>query len=51
MTKALLCCALAAVWSVSASAARADDFPSRYVTIVVPLATGGSSDTVARVVA
>src|SRR3954466_6272704 len=49
MTKALLCCALAGVLSVSA--ARADDFPSRYVTIVVPLATGGSTDTIARIVA
>jgi tripartite-type tricarboxylate transporter receptor subunit TctC len=52
MLKGVACCALAAVLSLaSAASARAEDFPSRYVTIVVPLATGGSTDTVARIIA
>ena len=49
MLKGIVCCALAAVWSIVP--ARAEDFPSRYVTIVVPLATGGSTDTIARIMA
>jgi tripartite-type tricarboxylate transporter receptor subunit TctC len=51
MFKGVVCCALAAAWALTATAARAEDFPSRYVTIVVPLATGGSTDTIARIVA
>jgi len=49
MIKAIVSCALAAVWSVSSAGAQ--DFPSRHVTIVVPLATGGSTDTIARIIA
>ena len=49
MIKAILSCALAAVWSIATASAQ--DFPSRYVTIVVPLATGGSTDTIARIMA
>ncbi|HEX4407957.1 MAG TPA: tripartite tricarboxylate transporter substrate-binding protein [Xanthobacteraceae bacterium] len=37
--------------SIVASPARADDFPSRPITIVVPFNAGGPTDTVARVVA
>ena len=33
------------------AAASAQDFPSRHVTIVVPLATGGSTDTIGRIIA
>ena len=51
MIKGVICCALAAVWSLTSASARAEDFPSRYVTIVVPLATGGSTDTIARIMA
>ena len=49
MLKGVVCCAIAAVLSLAS--ARAEDFPSRYVTIVVPLATGGSTDTIARIIA
>ena len=49
MIKTTICCALAAVWSIAS--ANAQDFPSRHVTIVVPLATGGSTDTIARIMA
>ena len=31
--------------------ANAQSFPSRHVTLVVPLATGGSTDTIGRIVA
>jgi tripartite-type tricarboxylate transporter receptor subunit TctC len=36
---------------IQASPARADDYPSRAVTMIVPWAPGGAVDTVARVVA
>jgi tripartite-type tricarboxylate transporter receptor subunit TctC len=49
MLKAMVALALAAGCAIGS--ARADDFPSRYVTLVVPLATGGSTDTIARIVA
>jgi putative tricarboxylic transport membrane protein len=42
---------LAAVLVASASSATAQDFPSRFVTIVAPFQAGGPSDTVARLIA
>lgn len=42
--------ALAAL-GLSVSAASAQDFPSRTITIIVPFAAGGPTDTVARLVA
>ncbi len=49
MIKAMVALALCAGCAIGG--ARADDFPSHYVTLVVPLATGGSTDTIARIVA
>src|SRR6185503_9725792 len=49
MRKAVVGCAFAAV--LAAGAASAQDFPSRHVTLVVPLATGGSTDTIGRIIA
>jgi putative tricarboxylic transport membrane protein len=49
MPKTLLL--LATVFFAWAGNARADDFPSRYVTIVAPFQAGGPSDTVARLIA
>ncbi len=48
MLKAMIAIALAAGCAI---AAKAENFPSRYVTLVVPLATGGSTDTIARIIA
>src|SRR3954447_11582213 len=48
MIKAMIAIALAAG---SAIAAQAQGFPSRPVTILVPLAAGGSTDTIARILA
>ena len=42
--------ALIAILAV-AGAARADDYPSRPITIIVPFAAGGPSDAMARVLA
>ena len=36
---------------VRLASASAQDFPSRHVTLVVPLATGGSTDTIGRIIA
>jgi tripartite-type tricarboxylate transporter receptor subunit TctC len=48
-------CALAAVLSFAVlsfvPAARADDFPKRPITMIVPFAAGGTSDVIARTVA
>src|SRR5215510_3623785 len=49
MRNAVVGCAFAALLAVGAASAQ--DFPSRHVTLVVPLATGGSTDTIARIVA
>ena len=51
MRKLLIAVALAAMVCGAPISARAQGFPSRVVTIVVPLATGGSTDTIARIVA
>src|SRR3954454_14725174 len=42
--------ALIAILAV-AGAARADDYPSRPITIIIPFAAGGPSDAMARVLA
>src|SRR5947208_14752471 len=47
MFKSSLACALLA----AAFAAGAQDFPNRAVTLIVPYAAGGPTDTVARVLA
>ena len=49
MIKTRIAIALAAACAIGG--ANAQDFPSRHVTIVVPLATGGSTDTIARIMA
>ena len=49
MRKAVVGCAFAAL--LTGATASAQDFPSRHVTLVVPLATGGSTDTIARIIA
>jgi tripartite-type tricarboxylate transporter receptor subunit TctC len=35
----------------AASPARADDYPSRPITMIIPLAVGGSTDVLGRVIA
>ena len=42
-----ICCATV----MAMPAARADDYPSRPITMVVPLAPGGSTDTLGRIIA
>ena len=49
MIKAMIAIALAAGCAIGG--ANAQDFPSRPVTILVPLAPGGSTDTIARIIA
>ena len=46
----LLAC-IAAITLCIAASARADEWPSRQVTIIVPFSAGGSTDLLARVVA
>jgi len=49
MIKTMIAIALAAACAIGG--ANAQDYPSRFVTLVVPLATGGSTDTIARIIA
>jgi tripartite-type tricarboxylate transporter receptor subunit TctC len=46
-----LVCAIALAAIASIGNAAAQPFPSRHVSLIVPLATGGSTDTIARIVA
>ena len=47
----LLCAVALAATAIVTSATAQSSFPSRHVTMVVPLATGGSTDTIGRIVA
>jgi tripartite-type tricarboxylate transporter receptor subunit TctC len=49
MTKTVAALALAA--AIAIGSANAQEFPNRHVTMLVPLATGGSTDTIGRIVA
>ena len=49
MIKTMIAIALAAACAIGG--ANAQSFPSRPVTILVPLAAGGSTDTIARIIA
>jgi tripartite-type tricarboxylate transporter receptor subunit TctC len=40
--------ALAAAWLIASSGAHADDYPSKPVTLILPLGAGGAMDIVAR---
>ncbi|MGZ3351844.1 MAG: tripartite tricarboxylate transporter substrate binding protein BugD, partial [Xanthobacteraceae bacterium] len=42
---------LALAMILAAGAARADDYPSRPIRLIVPYAAGGGADSVARVIA
>jgi tripartite-type tricarboxylate transporter receptor subunit TctC len=48
--KSVLAAAIAAGLA-SASPARADDYPSRPITMIIPLAVGGSTDVLGRIIA
>jgi tripartite-type tricarboxylate transporter receptor subunit TctC len=47
----LLACALFLTASVASQTVRAETYPSRAVTVIVPFPAGGASDVVARIVA
>jgi tripartite-type tricarboxylate transporter receptor subunit TctC len=51
MRKPILVAAALAVLLAAATDAPAQTYPARPVTMIVPLATGGSTDTIARIVA
>jgi tripartite-type tricarboxylate transporter receptor subunit TctC len=50
MITAIFAAAIAA-GLVAASPARADDYPSRPITMIIPLAVGGSTDVLGRIIA
>jgi tripartite-type tricarboxylate transporter receptor subunit TctC len=43
--------AVATCFATAMPSARADDYPSHPITMVVPLAPGGSTDTLGRIIA
>jgi hypothetical protein len=43
--------ALALAFALAAGIARADDYPSRPIRLIVPYAAGGGADSVARIIA
>jgi len=51
MRKLILVAAALAALAAAATDAAAQTYPARPVTMIVPLATGGSTDTIARIVA
>ena len=51
LNKLALSLAAAAVFAFSAGAASAQTYPERAITIIVPFAAGGPTDTVTRLVA
>jgi len=51
ITKNIAAALLATAFCLASSAARADDYPSRQIQLIVPFPAGGGVDTVGRVVA
>src|ERR1700728_5387374 len=51
MCKIILVLALATIAATAAPSARADTFPSRAITLIVPFPPGGSTDVAARIMA
>jgi tripartite-type tricarboxylate transporter receptor subunit TctC len=51
MKQKLLAIALSALALLGAAAVQADEFPSKPITMIVPFAAGGPTDTVARLIA